>query len=156
MRVGFSSLAMILTLRILAVLVVLAAAVALGWKPSSTAGAKRSAMALTGARTAGHRADGPSAGRVRRHAASAGVYARAATSSKSTAIDDDDEYDDDIVESGIGAPERRQADSDASPELTPEAPRLRPRVTLSSMHLTRRGIRPSGEHRSTTDRPPRA
>lgn len=117
--------AMKLTLRILAVLAVLAASVALGWKPASNAGVKRSSVtAVAGARTGGHRADGHD--------------------------------DDDIVESGFAAPERRQIDGAAAPELNPETARLSPVAILSSKHLTGRGIRPSGEHRSTTDRPPRA
>ena len=100
--------AMKLTLRILAVLAVLAVSVAFGWKPASNAAVKRSSVtAVAGARTGGHRADGPLASRVRRHAASAGLYARAATSSR-TATDDDDEYDDDIVESGFAASSDRR------------------------------------------------
>jgi len=149
--------AMKLLVRTLAVLAVLLGALALGWKPS--AGAGRGVAAASG-----HRAEGASAAKARRHptvSSIAGLYARAAhqaaPSSKATAIDDDDEYDDDdVVESGILTPERRQTENDATTRGPVAAtPQIRLTQLVSSMHPTRRGIRSSGEHRSTTDRPPR-
>jgi hypothetical protein len=78
-----------------------------------------------------------------------------------TAIDDDDEYDDsDDVDTAMLAPPNHQVD-----ELAPDATSdggstcaTYPAFTAidTSLRMNGRGIRSSGEHRSTADRPPRS
>ena len=78
-----------------------------------------------------------------------------------TSIDDDAEYDDaDDVEVAMLAPPANgvhdvasDGASDGSATRT-TCPALA--TTGASARMTGRGIRPAGEHRSTTDRPPRA
>jgi hypothetical protein len=127
--------------RVLAVLAALLTALALGWDPAS------------GARTGSKRTTTSSAthSRATPHTASHGHTSR-------FAIDDDDSYDDEeIVESGVLAPERWEIDGDATPREPARAKsHVPPTVMTAAAHVTRPGIRPSGEHRGTTDRPPRA
>ncbi len=117
-----------LTFRVLAALAALALALVLGWDPAPTARARATHHSVT-------------------HQHPSRI-----------AIDDDDDYDDeDIVESGVLAPERHEIQSDTiSREPALATTRLVTSVAVSSVHLSRRGILPSGEHRDATDRPPRA
>jgi hypothetical protein len=97
------------------------------------------------------------------HVASA-AHARAAAHASShdrTSIDDDDEYDDaDDVEVAMLAPPADGVDDLAADGASegPSTCTARPAfaTTGASLRMTGRGIRPAGEHRSTTDRPPRA
>ncbi|MDB4936113.1 MAG: hypothetical protein JWP87_3085 [Labilithrix sp.] len=146
-----------LTFRVLAALAALAFALVLGWGPAPASGGKHGAMSVTSPRASAHRAAD-----ARRHA-NAALHARAALhalehdAGEHAAIDDDDVYDDDDGnETGMVAPEHRERDNEAAPrEPVPAQPRVA-WSEASSTHLTPRGIRPSGEHRDTTDRPPRA
>ena len=92
------------------------------------------------------------------------VHARVALHAPShdrTTIDDDDEYDDDdVVEAAMLAPQTHESD-DVSPDPTSDersasATRSASTTTAASLRMTGRGIRPSGEHRSAADKPPRS
>ena len=92
------------------------------------------------------------------------VHARAAAHASPhdrTSIDDDDEYDDaDDVEVAMLAPPSDGVDDVAS-EGASDGRSTRTTcpafaTTGASLRMTGRGIRAAGEHRSTTDRPPRA
>ena len=147
------SIAMNVTFRIVTVIAALFAALVLGWGPGASATCKRgtATTASTSARASGHR-------EVRRHAVSSAPHLSIRSHAPRTAIDDDDEYDDDdTAESGMLAPERREIDSDATarePDFA--AIHVEPAEGVVSLHLSRRSIRPSREHRDATDRPPRA
>ncbi len=84
-----------------------------------------------------------------------------ASSHDRTSIDDDDGYDDaEDVEVAMLAPPAGGLDDVSSDGASdgPSTRTTRPRfaTTGASPRMTGRGIRPAGEHRSTTDRPPRA
>ncbi len=89
------------------------------------------------------------------------AHARAAAHASAherTSIDDDDEYDDaDDVEVAVLAPPADGVDDVASDGAS-DGRSTRPAfaTTDASLRMTGRGICPAGEHRSTTDRPPRA
>ena len=92
------------------------------------------------------------------------VHVRAAQHASSrnrTTIDDDDESDDDDdVETAMLAP-RPQPKSDVAPdtagkERAASAGLPAFTTTVAALRMTGRGIRPSGEHRSAADKPPRS
>jgi hypothetical protein len=84
-----------------------------------------------------------------------------ATQHDRTAIDDDDEYDDEYdVDTAMLAPPNHEVD-DVAGDATSDprcANDTHPAFATidTSLRMTGRGIRPSGEHRSTADRPPRS
>lgn len=93
--------------------------------------------------------------------ARAAVHATHAVQRAHTAIDDDDEYDDsDDVDTAMLAPQGYDGDDVAGDatrdERAANETRLSFATTDTSLRMIRRGIRPAGEHRSTTERPPRA
>lgn len=77
-----------------------------------------------------------------------------------TAIDDDDAYDgDDEIETASLAPKQHSptdvsSDTGCDGGVASADPPVLP-TNATSLRMTRRGIRPSGEHRSAADRPPR-
>lgn len=77
-----------------------------------------------------------------------------------TAIDDDDAYDgDDEIETAMLAPKQHSphevsSDTACDGGVASAEPPVHP-LAATSLRTTGRSIRPSGEHRSTTDRPPR-
>lgn len=81
-------------------------------------------------------------------------------STRTTIEDDDDADDDDDLDTAALAPPQRQYEKNVAPDaVTDERAGLdRPvyATTESPAPITGRRIRPSGEHRSTTDRPPRS
>ena len=97
---------------------------------------------------------------------SASARAGHVSSHDPTSIDDDDDQDDDTpVSSMLAAPhdddddDRDDADADrddegsALPQLA--AAHGRPSLDADDLSMMRRGLRPSGEHRASADRPPR-
>jgi hypothetical protein len=132
-------------LYLFAVLPLLLAALVLGREPGPRAGEVRSAAK---ARSTIH---------AHSHVARGVLYA---SMHDRSAIDDDDVYDgDDEIETAMLAP-KQHSPSDVSSDATcdggaasADSPPLP--TTVASLRLTGRGIRPSGEHRSAADRPPR-
>ena len=90
------------------------------------------------------------------------------TSHDLTSIDDDDDEGDDAIVSSVFAPpgaddddDRDDADAegDGDARALPQvagATRFPPLGATGSLSMTRWGLRPSGEHRASADRPPRA
>ena len=92
-----------------------------------------------------------------RSIALAGAAAHASSHDR-TSIDDDDEYDDaDDVEVAMLASPADGLD-DVAPDSASSGSSTRVAFASAgaSLRITGRGIRPAGEHRSTTARPPRA
>lgn len=133
-------------LTVLTVLALLFAALVLGREVEPAA---REARGVAKARTTIH---------VRSHVARGVLYA---SMHDRTAIDDDDAFDgDDEIETAMLAP-RQHAPNDVSSDGTcdggpssADSP-VHP-VIAASLRMTGRGIRPAGEHRTATDRPPRS
>lgn len=75
--------------------------------------------------------------------------------------DDDEEDDDDVLESGLPAPDRNEDESDADVGAAPLdalawTTREKRACGSATAFLNVEGLRPSGGHRQTSERPPRA
>jgi len=132
-------------LYVLTVLALLFAALVLGREVEPKAGEVRG---LAKARSTIH---------ARSHVARGVLYASV---HDRTAIDDDDAFDgDDEIETAMLAPKQHSPNdvpSDGACDgRTVTADPLLP-TTATSLRMTGRGIRPAGEHRTATDRPPRS
>ena len=139
-------------LYLLAVLPLLVAALVFGRPAGTTRGVESRGFAKARSSVHSHAAA---------HAAPQARAARHSSWHDRTAIEDDDDSDgDDDVETVTLAPRpqhKNDVSSDAASELdTASAASPLLSMATASLRMTGRGIRPSGEHRSAADRPPRS